>query len=249
MCEADVFCIDLSVVHGIDMHIQIEADDLPSGNVWDLYFCLVAFNSGAEHTWNNVIGFLPFPTGNMLYNHMQITAHLENIFVDMNLVGIGAVRGLGTSSLNDFDFRQESASYWSTTLASPDLYDVYGQETPRTCYTPSNGNGVVLKLTATVGSANVTNMSAYKVMLRLNTGTAIQAVAQIVGPNSNCQTHPSTSSTTFTMPAGGVYTFYVAAIDTVADAINEVQLSMSVDGHVQEGMQAATPWMNVYPEQ
>jgi len=32
----------------------------------------------------------------------------------------------------------------------------------------------------------------------------------------------------------------------VADNVNEVQLSMSVSGHVQEGMQAATPWMNVH---
>ena len=230
---------------GIDMHIPIEADDLASGNTWDLYFCLVAFASGAQHTWSNVVGFLPLPTGNMLYDHIQIKAHLQSIFATMTLVGIGAVRGLGSQSLNTFDFRQESASYWSTLLAAPSSYDVYGQETPRTCVAP-DGNGVVLKLTAVVGSVNVPNISAALVTLRLNTGTSISAVAQIIGPNSNCQDHPSTNVNTFTLAAGQTYTFYVAALDVVADAINEVQLSMSVSGHVQEGMQAATPWMNVH---
>ena len=230
---------------GIDMHIPIEADDLASGNTWDLYFCLVAFASGAQHTWSNVVGFLPLPTGNMLYDHIQIKAHLQSIFATMTLVGIGAVRGLGSQSLNTFDFTQESESYWSTLLADPSLYDVYGQETPRTCVAP-DGNGVVLKLTAVVGNVNVPNISAALVTLRLNTGTSISAVAQIIGPNSNCQDHPSTNVNTFTLAAGQTYTFYVAALDVVADAINEVQLSMSVSGHVQEGMQAATPWMNVH---
>lgn len=229
---------------GIDMHIPIEADDMPSGNVWDVHFCLVAFASGASHTWNNIVGFLPLPSGNMLPSHIQVTAHLQNIFAEMSLVSIGAVRGIGTSSLNNFDFRQESASYWSTLLADPSLYDVYGQASPRTLYTPS-GNGAVLKLTAKVGNVNVPNVSASQVSLRLNTGTNIAAVAQIIGTNSNCSDHPSTSTSTFTLMAGETYTFYVAALDNVADNINEVQLSMSVTGHIQEGMQAATPWMNI----
>ncbi len=230
---------------GIDMHIPIEADDMESGNTWDLYFCLVAFNSGAQHTWQNVAGFLPLPSGNMLYDHIQVKAHLQSIFASMTLVGIGAVRGLGAQSLTSFDFRQESASYWSTLLDDPSAYDVYGQATPRTCVAP-DGNGVVLKLTAVVGSVNVPNISAGLVTLRLNTGTSVSAVAQIIGSGSNCQDHPSTSVTPFTLQAGQTYTFYVAALDVVADAINEVQLSMSVSGHVQEGMQAATPWMNVH---
>jgi len=230
---------------GVDMHIPIEADDMSSGNIWDIHFCLVAFASGTQHTWQNVTGLLPLPSGNMLPNHIQVAAHLKNIFAQMTLVKIGAVTGIGSQTLSSFDFRDESASYWSTLLADPSTFDVYGQSTPSTVIAP-NGNGVVLKLTATVGSVNVTGISASLVTLRLNTGTSIQAVAQIIGTNSNCYAHPSTSSTPFTLVANQTYTFYVAALGVVADNVNEVQLSMSVSGHVQEGMQAATPWMNVH---
>lgn len=221
----------------IDIRIPIEAGEL-SGNLYNIYFCL-----STRGQWSGT-SLLPIPTGSMLLNHIQVRAKLVNLFVGMTLVKVGSVSGIGSSSLSSFDLSNESASFWTTTLADPDLFDVYGQQTPRNLYTAS-GNGVVLKITATVGTRDVPNFSASQVQQRLNTGTAISSAVQVIGQGSNCANYPSTSTTTFTLKANQTYTFYVVAIDNVADSVNEVQLSMSVINHIQEGMQAATPWMNV----
>lgn len=237
--QGEVFSQQISSIIGgdsIDMNFQFDGSQ--SGNTWDIYFCLTD-----QNTWSGA-KFWPMPTGNDAYNHIQVIAYLRDIFATMTLAKIGAVRGITSGGLSNFDLSDTTASYWSTAQQDPSVFDVYGAATPSRVIAP-DGNGVVMKLTCVVGQTNIQNFSASLVALALNAGTNISAAVQIVGPNSNCATHPSTSTQTFTLQANATYTFYVVALDTVADAINEIQLSMNAAGHVDEGMTARTPWMNV----
>ena len=237
--QGEVFSQQLSTIIGtdaVDLHFPLNGSR--DGATWDIYLCLAD-----QNTWSGA-KFWPLPEGNGAFRHFQVQAFLRDIFASMELTAVGAVRGITQQGLSSFDLRDTAASFWSTNLQSPSIFDAYGATSPVPVIAP-NGNGVVMKLTCKVGTADITNFSPSMVAMALNTGTAITAAVQIVGTNSTCQTYPSTSTTTFTLAANTTYTFYVVALDTVADNVNEVQLSMNVAGHVDEGMSAATPWMNV----
>lgn len=237
--QGEVFSQQISsIIGGDSIDMNFSFDGSQSGITWDIYFCLTD-----QNTWSGA-KFWPMPTGNGAFNHIQVKAYLRDLFATMTLAKIGAVRGITSSGLSNFDLSNTAASYWATAQQDPSVFDVYGASNPSRVIAP-DGNGVVMKLTCVVGPTDIPNFSASLVALALNTGTNISAAVQIVGPNSNCANHPSTSTQTFTLQANATYTFYVVALDTVADAINEIQLSMNAAGHVDEGMTARTPWMNV----
>lgn len=207
--------------------VDILIDDFTVDSEYDIYICLATKNDFYDDC-----RFFPLPNVQGLHTHLVFEATWRNIFADLKLVGIGATNV--EQGLN-IDLR-------NITYRDPSYYDAYGDGN---ILNAPAGKGVILKLTGNIGPSAI-SVSPYLFKLALNSGIGVNAAAQIVGPNSNCQDAPSTSQSTFSMVANGSYTYYIIATSPVADAVNEIQLSMTVSGHVQEGMQAATPWMNVH---
>lgn len=216
----------LAYYHGGDS-IDMLIEDFTSGSTYDVYICLAT----KRDFWNDCRLF-PLPNVQNLHTHIVVDIQYKAIFANLTLVGIGATNV--DSGLN-IDLRNVS-------YQSPAYYDAYGSS--NILFAPS-GKGVILKITGEVGSRSIA-ISPYQFRLALNSGISVSAAVQIVGANSICPTSPSTSQTTFSLAANNTYTFYVIATSVVADAVNEIQLSMTVNGHVSEGMQAASPWMNVH---
>lgn len=208
--------------------IDFLLESLTSDYVYDSYICLAT----KQNFWDDCRLF-PLPNVPRLHRHLTLDIQYQSIFAELTLTGIGSTNinnGLSTVDLRNVSYQ------------SPSYYDAYSEA--HVLNAPS-GTGVVLRLTGKIGPHAI-SVSASLFKLALNTATSVSAAAQIVGTNSNCSTYPSTTATPFSLVANGTYTFYVVATSVVADAVNEIQLSMTVSGHTSEGMQAASPWMNVH---
>lgn len=225
----------ISIVLGYDGSTGLKAGEGVNGYTTRIYFALSTERWDTYEHDSGTPSLFPFPKAAGFPTVLDITCYQQALFNELTLEGISYASGIGSTSLDNIDLR-------TLTYQLPSYYDAYG-DNPHNFITPS-GNGVVLKITGTLRKA-VSGVSASQMQMSLNTGTAINAAVQIVGANSNCSDHPSTSTTTFNMTTTS-YTFYVVAIDNVADAVNEVQLSMRFIGHVQEGLKAASPWMNIH---
>lgn len=225
--QGEVFSNKLSTYYAGD-DIDFLLPDLTSDYVYKVYMCLAT----KQDFWDDCRLF-PLPNTSKLHSELTINVDYQNIFANLTLIGISSTNI--DNGLSTVDLRNE-------VYQNPEYYDAYAGA--HILGAPS-GKGVILKITAKVGPSAIT-ISPSLFQMALNTGTSVSAAVQIVGTNSNCQDHPSTSTSTFNLVANGTYTFYVVATSVVADAVNEIQLSMTVSGHTSEGMQAASPWMNVH---